>query len=204
VPRRYLVFNKPFNVLSRFTPDREEPVSGGLQPKTLAAFIAVPDVYPAGRLDRDSEGLLLLTNDGRLQHQISDPRFAHPRTYCVQVEGTVTDATVTRLASGVVIKGRLTRPCEAQGIEPPSWLWVRDPPIRFRANIPTSWIELTLTEGRNRQVRRMTATVGFPALRLIRIAIGTLRLKNLQPGMWRDLTASEVERLRKFSGSGCS
>ena len=200
--RRYLLFNKPFNVLSQFTPARGTATSAAPRPKTLSDFITVPGVYPVGRLDRDSEGLLLLTNDGPLQHQISDPRFAHPRTYCVQVEGIISKAVLARLTSAVLIQGRLTRPCEARAIEPPSWLWPRDPPVRFRASIPTSWLELTLTEGRNRQVRRMTAAVGVPTLRLIRVAIGSLRLHSLLPGAWRDLTAREVEMLRVFRGPG--
>ncbi len=164
--------------------------------RTLAEFIRVPGVYAAGRLDADSEGLLLLTGDGDLQHKITDPRFLHPRTYWVQVEGTVSDDALHQLASGLSIGDYKTLPCLARAIEEPA-LPARVPPVRFRKSIPTSWLELTLREGRNRQVRRMTAAVGFPTLRLVRCKIGTLTLNGLAPGQWRHLTAAEVAELKK-------
>jgi 23S rRNA pseudouridine2457 synthase len=192
---RYLLFNKPFHVLSQFTLGKDGPA---IARPTLSQFIPVPDVYPVGRLDYDSEGLLLLTDDGPLQHRLSDPRFEHPRTYWAQVEGMITDEAAQRLAEGVLIQGRVTKPCEAKLISEPLLL-PRDPPIRFRQNIPVSWVQLTLTEGRNRQARRMTAAVGFPTLRLVRFAIGDLTLDHLESAQWRDLTASEQARLRRPS-----
>ena len=193
VPFRYLLFNKPFNVLSQFTVGTTPPAGDPLR-KTLADFIPVPNVYPVGRLDFDSEGLLLLTDDTVLQHRLSEPRFVHPRTYWSQVEGELDSGAIEHLTRGVVIQGRPTRPCQASLLAAPA-LAPRDPPIRFRCHIQTSWLELTLTEGRNRQVRRMTAAVGFPTLRLIRVALGSLTLGELQPGKWRDLTPKELEIL---------
>ena len=190
MPFRYLIFNKPFNVLSQFTTGLSSPDPAKARP-TLADFIHVPDVYPAGRLDLDSEGLLLLTDDGEFQHRVADPRYAHPRTYWAQVEGLVTPAALEQLQSGVLIQGYRTKPAKARASEEPN-LPRRVPSVRFRKNIPTSWLELTLTEGRNRQVRHMTAAVGLPTLRLIRTAIGALTLKGLAPGEWRDLEMSEV------------
>ncbi|MBI5280299.1 MAG: pseudouridine synthase [Candidatus Solibacter usitatus] len=186
MPHRHLLFYKPYGVLTQFTDQ-----SGAGRP-TLKDFIPVPDVYPAGRLDHDSEGLLLLTGDGALQARLTDPRYAHPRTYWAQVEGIATPEALRRLARGVTIQGYRTRPATARLLpaEPP--LPPRNPPIRFRKSIPTSWIELILTEGRNRQVRRMTAAAGLPTLRLVRAAIGGLSLEGLQPGQWRDLTADEL------------
>ncbi len=185
---RHLIFHKPFNVLCQFT-------NAGLERRTLAEYIDVPGVYAAGRLDYDSEGLVLLTDDGALQHRLTDPRFAHPRTYLVQVEGEIGDETLARIRKGVEVQDYVTRPAQARAvrnleIEP------RDPPIRFRKDIRTSWIELTLREGRNRQVRRMTAAVGFPTLRLIRTAIGSIRLDGLRAGTWRELSEREVRGLR--------
>ena len=174
-----ILFNKPYNVLTKFT-DAESR-------ETLAQYIDLPGVYPAGRLDRDSEGLLLLTDDGQLQHRLSDPRHKMSKTYWVQVEGIPDEVALKVLRQGVSIEGRKTRPAEVQPMEEPA-LWPRDPPIRVRLRIPTAWIELTLTEGRNRQVRRMTAAVGHPTLRLIRYAIGPWTLKGLQPGAWRVAT----------------
>jgi len=174
---RLICFNKPFNVLTKFT-DTEGRV-------TLADYIKLAGVYPAGRLDRDSEGLLLLTDDGKLQHRLSDPRHRLPKTYWVQVEGVPDESALGALRSGVTIQRRRTQPASARSMHEPQ-LWPRDPPIRVRQNIPTSWIELTLTEGRNRQVRHMTAAVGHPTLRLIRSAIGPWRLDGLRPGEWRD------------------
>ena len=172
-----ILFNKPFGVLSQFTPE------GGH--RALNEFGLPPGVYAAGRLDHDSEGALLLTDDGRLIKQLLDPKNAHPRTYLAQVEGEVADEALLALAKGVLIKGYRTRPCKAERVMPPENLWERVPPIRYRASIPTSWVRLTLTEGKNRQVRHMTAAVGFPTLRLIRVQIGDLSLGELQPGEWR-------------------
>jgi 23S rRNA pseudouridine2457 synthase len=171
-----ILFNKPYGVLTQFTDKEGRP--------TLADYIKTPGVYAAGRLDRDSEGLLLLTDDGRLQHQLSDPRHKLPKTYWAQVEGEPTEEALTELRRGVLLDGTRTRPAQARCIPEPK-LWPRDPPVRFRQHIPTSWIELILTEGRNRQVRRMTAAVGYPTLRLVRIAIGPHRLEDLAPGRWR-------------------
>lgn len=176
---RIVLFNKPFRVLSQFSASGDKT--------TLAEFISLPGVYPAGRLDYDSEGLLLLTDDGRLQHRISDPRHKLPKTYWVQVEGISAPDALRALAEGVELKDGRTLPAEARAMAEPSELWPRDPPIRYRANIPTSWIELTIREGRNRQVRRMTAAVGYPTLRLIRYAVGPWTLHGLAPGQWREL-----------------
>ncbi|HEY6248761.1 MAG TPA: pseudouridine synthase [Candidatus Angelobacter sp.] len=184
---RYILFHKPYGVLSQFS-----GASG-----TLKQYICVPGVYPVGRLDRDSEGLLLLTDDGLLQHRLSDPRFKHPRTYWVQVEGVPAPAALEHLRHGVVIQGQRTRPAHAQLLPEAPDLPPRDFPIRFRKNVPTAWIELILIEGRNRQVRRMTAAIGHPTLRLVRVAIGDLRLGDLLPGQWRKLTSSEIQQLKQ-------
>jgi len=172
-----ILFNKPFGVLSQFTPE-----SGH---KALDEFGFPAGVYAAGRLDHDSEGALLLTDNGPLIKKLLDPKFGHPRTYLAQVDGQITEEAVKKLATGVDIKGYHTKPCIAEIAEVPDNLWPRNPPVRFRANIPTSWVRLTLTEGKNRQVRHMTAAVGFPTLRLIRIKIGNIPLDGLQPGQWR-------------------
>jgi 23S rRNA pseudouridine2457 synthase len=176
---RLLLLNKPHGVICQFTSE------GGLA--TLKDFVAVPGVYPAGRLDTDSEGLLALTDDGAVQAMIADPRHKMEKVYWVQVEGEPEDEALARLAGGVELKDGSTMPARARRIEEPEGLWARDPPIRFRKSIPTSWIELALREGRNRQVRRMTAAVGLPTLRLIRAAIGPWSLEGLAPGQWREV-----------------
>lgn len=188
---RYLLFHKPYRVLCQFRDDQGR--------RTLKDFIPIPQVYPAGRLDYDSEGLLLLTNDGRLQHRLTDPRYGHPRTYWVQVEGIPTPEALEQLRQGVVIQGYRTRPAEVVFLTQEPALPPRDPPIRFRRAIPTSWLQITLREGRNRQVRRMTAAVGYPTLRLVRVAIGPLLLGDLPPGCWRDLTPAERQQLERLT-----
>ncbi len=174
-----IALNKPFGVMCKFSPEPGRP--------TLADLVPVPRVYPAGRLDTDSEGLLLLTDDGVLQARIADPRHKLAKIYWAQVEGVPTEAALAALRRGVDLGDFMTKPAGARLIEEPAALWPRDPPIRFRAKIPTSWLELTLHEGKNRQVRRMTARVGFPTLRLIRAAIGNVTLGELRPGQWSEL-----------------
>lgn len=188
---QYLLFYKPYNVLSQFS--ASDDATSAL---TLKEFIPVPEVYPVGRLDRDSEGLMLLTDDGRLQHRLSDPRYGHPRTYWVQVEGEPTAAALAQLQRGVTIRDYRTRPCQAWMLPTEPSLPPRDPPIRYRQSIPTTWIAMTLREGKNRQVRRMTAAVGYPTLRLVRWAIGDLTLEGLEPGQWRSITPDEQRRLK--------
>jgi len=172
-----ILFNKPFGVLSQFTPE-----SGH---RALNEFGFPQGVYAAGRLDHDSEGALLLTDEGRLIKKLLDPKFEHPRTYLAQVDGQITQEAINQLKKGITIKNYRTKPCHAEIAVPPEDLWERVPPIRFRANIPTSWVRLTLIEGKNRQVRHMTAAVGFPTLRLIRVKIGNISLDALKPGEWR-------------------
>ncbi|MEO1447278.1 MAG: pseudouridine synthase [Cyanobacteria bacterium J06635_11] len=188
---RYLLLYKPYDVLSQFTDDAGRP--------TLKDFVSVKGVYAVGRLDRDSEGLLLLTDDGPMQHRLSHPKFAHRRQYWAQVERIPDEAALEKLRQGVSIRNYRTRPAQARAIVDPS-LPPRTPPIRYRKQIPTAWIELTLTEGKNRQVRRMTAAVGFPTLRLVRSALYlpgnlALTLEGLAPGDWRELTRKEVQSL---------
>lgn len=178
---RLIVFNKPYGVLSQFT-DRGSPTARA----TLSDFIDIPGVYPAGRLDRDSEGLLLLTDDGRLQARIADPRFKLPKTYLVQVEGDPVDESLEQLRRGLMLKDGMTLPALlAERIDPPA-LWPRDPPVRFRKSVPDTWLKLIIREGRNRQVRRMAAAIGHPALRLVRWSVGDWHLDGLQPGQWRE------------------
>ncbi|MEZ5540077.1 MAG: pseudouridine synthase [Pseudomonadales bacterium] len=171
---RLILFNKPYGVLSQFTDEQGRA--------TLKQFFTEDRIYPAGRLDFDSEGLLLLTDDGKLQQRISDPKFKLPKTYWVQVDGDITDHAISQLCKGVQLKDGWTRPANAHRMAEPENLWARNPPIRYRAAIPTSWLALTISEGRNRQVRRMTAAVGFPTLRLIRHQIGEWSLDDMQPG----------------------
>ncbi len=174
-----VALNKPFNVLTQFT--------DGQGRQTLKDFVDIPGIYPAGRLDRDSEGLLLLTNDGRLQASIADPQHKLPKTYWVQVEGVPSADQLSQLRNGLQLKDGPTRPAEVVTMEAPD-LWPRHPPVRYRASIPTSWLSISISEGRNRQVRRMTAAVGLPTLRLVRVRIGDWQLDGLQPGQWRELT----------------
>ncbi len=174
-----IALNKPWGVLCQFTDSAGRP--------TLANFVQQKDVYAAGRLDRDSEGLLLLTDDGALAHRLTDPRHKRPKTYLVQVEGKIDAPALAALRAGVVLNDGTTLPAQARAVAEPSWLWPRDPPVRFRRAIPTCWLELTVHEGRNRQVRRMTAAVGFPTLRLVRVRIGDHALDGLPPGATRRL-----------------
>ncbi|MEO6041465.1 MAG: pseudouridine synthase [Croceibacterium sp.] len=182
---RLVLFNKPYGVLSQFT-DRGVDTAR----QTLSDFIAVPGVYPAGRLDRDSEGLLLLTGDGRLQARIADPRFKLPKAYLVQVEGRPDDASLALLRTGVRLKDGVTLPAQAERIAAPD-LWPRDPPIRVRQTVPDSWLRITIREGKNRQVRRMTAAVGHPALRLVRWSVGEWTIDGLAPGEWAETAAPQ-------------
>ena len=186
---RYILVNKPYEVLTQFTDEHGRA--------TLKDFVPVPDVYPVGRLDFDSEGLLLLTDDKQLQHRLSDPRFKVPKTYWAQVEGFVTNEALAKLRQGVHIKEGLTAPGEAAELAEPAHLWPRTPGIRYRASIPTRWLEIRISQGMNRQVRKMCAAVGLPCLRLVRAAIGPLGLGQLQPGEWRELTPEEVQALRQ-------
>ena len=183
---KLILFNKPFGVLTQFrTSDHGH---------SLAEYIPVPGVYPAGRLDKDSEGLLLLTDDGRLQHRLTDPHHKLPKTYWAQVEGVPTDAALAALRDGVLLEGEPTHPAKVRSLPEPA-LWPRDPPVRFRKAIPTAWLEIILTEGRNRQVRRMTAAVGFPTLRLVRVAIGPYTLDGLAPGEWKETAIHRINRI---------
>jgi 23S rRNA pseudouridine2457 synthase len=188
--RQYILFYKPYNVLCQFTDDSKSP-----RP-TLKEYIKIPEVYSVGRLDFDSEGLLFLTNDGLLKHHLIDPQFEHSRTYWVQVEKMPTESALQQLRNGVVIQGYRTKPAIVQLLDTEPDLPPRDPPIRFRADIPTAWLEIKLTEGKNRQVRKMTAAVGFPTLRLVRVAIAHLRIDSLNVGQWRELTDDELQELR--------
>lgn len=179
---KLILFNKPYGVLCQFSAD-------GSDKPTLKDYIPVPAVYPAGRLDTDSEGLLLLTDDGLLQARISSPKFKLSKTYWAQVDGELTETALAQLRKGVMLNDGPTRPALAERIAEPA-LWPRDPPVRFRKAIPTSWLSLTISEGRNRQVRRMTAAVGFPTLRLVRVRIGDWSIDGLAPGEWREVPAA--------------
>jgi 23S rRNA pseudouridine2457 synthase len=177
-----VLLNKPYGVLCQFTDREGRP--------TLADHVRVPGVYPAGRLDADSEGLLLLTDDGALAHRLTDPRHKQPKRYVVQVEGDPTKAQLEALRAGVLLNDGPTRPAQARRIDPPAWIWPRQPPVRARKTVPDAWLELTITEGRNRQVRRMTAAVGLPTLRLVRTRIGPWSLDGLAPGEARRIDAA--------------
>ncbi|HEY8229352.1 MAG TPA: pseudouridine synthase [Rhodanobacteraceae bacterium] len=186
-----VLFNKPFNILCQFT-DRSTPPR-----RTLAEFGLPPNVYPAGRLDYDSEGLLLLTDEGALAHRVTDPRYKQPKTYLIQVEGVPDDAILQRLRDGVTLNDGPTLPAEARMLaRAPEWLWPRDPPVRFRKTVPDAWIELTIHEGRNRQVRRMSAAAGLPTLRLLRIRVGEHLLGELAPGAHRIIESHGTQRPR--------
>ncbi len=191
-----LKFWKPYGVLTKFT-DAEGRA-------TLADYVDMPGVYPIGRLDRDSEGLLLLTDDGPLAHRLTDPRYAHPRTYAVQVEREPTVDALAQLTRGVVLSDGPTRPAMVRLLETEPLFGPRDPPIRHRVSVSTAWIELTLTEGRNRQVRRMTAAVGHPTLRLVRVAVGDVGLDGLEPGAWHALSVEEAKSVSRSSGTSRS
>ncbi|MBK0402080.1 pseudouridine synthase [Adhaeribacter sp. BT258] len=184
----YLILNKPFEVLTQFTDENGRA--------TLKDFVKAPDIYPVGRLDFDSEGLVLLTSDKQLQHRLSDPKFKVEKTYWAQVEGIPDEAALEKLRRGVIIKNVKTAPAKARLLETEPAIWERSKPIRFRANIPTSWVEIKISQGMNRQVRKMTAAVGFPTLRLIREAIGPLKIAGLQPGESRLLTPEEIKALK--------
>ncbi len=184
---RTLLFNKPYGVLPCFTDPAGRP--------TLADFVAVPGVYAAGRLDRDSEGLMVLTSDGALAHHITDPRHHLPKVYLAQVERLPDEAALERMRKGLLLKGTRTRPAEVRVLPEAPALPDRPVPIRFRKSVPTAWLQITLREGMNRQVRRMTAAVGHPTVRLVRVAIGPVRLGDLPPGQWRELTSGEIAQL---------
>ena len=191
---RYILFYKPYGVLSQFTDG-----NGETQRRTLKDYISISGVYPVGRLDWDSEGLMLLTNYGQLQYRLSHPQFEHQRTYWAQVERIPGADAIALLEQGVTIEKYRTRPAKVQLLDFEAQLPPRNPPIRFRKNVPTAWLEISLTEGKNRQVRRMTAAVGFPTLRLVRVAIAHLKLGELELGQWRDLTADELNLLLKLT-----
>jgi 23S rRNA pseudouridine2457 synthase len=182
---RVILFNKPFGVLSQFTDKGSE---GSPRP-TLSGFIAEKGFYPAGRLDRDSEGLMVLTDHGPLQARIADPKYKLEKTYLVMVEGTPDDRALDALRKGVPLKDGMTRPAKVAQVHPPGDLWLRDPPVRFRKSVPDAWLRITISEGRNRQVRRMTAHVDLPTLRLIRFQVGAWHLNQLRPGAWRFASA---------------
>jgi 23S rRNA pseudouridine2457 synthase len=188
---RIVFLNKPYGVLSQFTPEGKW--------RALAEFIPVKGVYVAGRLDADSEGLLILTDDGKLQAKIADPKHKLEKTYWAQVEGIPDEAALDRLRAGIALADFSAQPAKVRRVDEPANLWPRDPPIRFRAAIPTSWLEIRIAEGKNRQVRRMTAAIGYPVLRLIRAAIGAVTLNGLVPGAWRQIEGSYMDLQGKFN-----
>jgi 23S rRNA pseudouridine2457 synthase len=188
---RYILFYKPYGVLCQFSQDTPNR-------STLKDYIQIPDVYPVGRLDWDSEGLVVLTSNGQLQHRLSNPKFAHPRTYWVQVERIPDTNALYKLETGIAIQDYITRPASVRILPEDPILPERNPPIRFRKNIPTAWVEITLTEGKNRQVRRMTAAVGFPTLRLVRVSIAHMKLDNLEIGHWREISTQELIKLQNI------
>jgi 23S rRNA pseudouridine2457 synthase len=192
-PFRIIALHKPYDVLCQFSDD-----SGR---RTLKEFVPIERIYPAGRLDRDSEGLLLLTDDGPLAHRLTDPRFEHPKTYLVQVERVPDPEALERLRRGVVLNDGRTRPAETELLAESPALPDRSVPIRFRKNVPTAWLRMTIREGRNRQVRRMTAAVGYPTLRLVRVAVGPVSLGDLAPGQWRELSIEEAAALGELRGA---
>ncbi|WP_228466829.1 pseudouridine synthase [Adhaeribacter swui] len=187
----YILLNKPYEVLTQFTDENGRA--------TLKDFVTVPNIYPVGRLDYDSEGLVLLTDDKALQHRLSDPKFKIEKTYWAQVENIPDETALEQLRKGIFLKNIKTAPAKAKLLQPEPSIWERSKPIRFRQNIPTSWVQITLTQGMNRQVRKMTAAVGFPTLRLIRVSIGPLQIGELAPGEWRYLTPEEVKALKQGS-----
>ena len=187
---KYIIFNKPFGVVTTFTDNLGRP--------TIADYVSIPQVYAAGRLDRDSEGLLFLTSDGSLVHRLTDPRYKMPKSYLVQVEGVPDRESLDRLRYGVMVQGKKTKTAQVELLEQPTDLWPRSVPVRFRRSVPTAWLQIVLSEGMNRQIRRMTAIVGFPTLRLIRTAIGSMTLEGLQPGEWRRLEPDEWRALKNF------
>jgi 23S rRNA pseudouridine2457 synthase len=190
---KYFILNKPFEVLTQFTDEAGR--------STLKDFVNISGIYPVGRLDYDSEGLVLLTDDKQLQHRLADPQFKVEKTYWVQVDGVPTDEALTRLRLGVLIKGIKTSPAKVRLLEETPQVWERSKPIRFRKNIPTSWIEIKISQGMNRQVRRMTAAVGYPTLRLIRPAIATITVGDLQPGEFRELNPTEISALKGLAAN---
>ncbi|QCR22947.1 pseudouridine synthase [Pontibacter sp. SGAir0037] len=191
---KYIVLNKPYEVLTQFTDETGRA--------TLKDFVNIPDIYPVGRLDYDSEGLVLLTDDKALQHRLSDPKFKIEKTYWVQVDGIPSEKAMEELRRGIYIKNIKTSPAKVRLLPDEPQVWERSKPIRFRKNIPTCWVEIKISQGMNRQVRRMTAAVGYPTLRLIRPAIGPLTLAALQPGEYRELTTEEVSTLKGLTAAG--
>lgn len=183
---RYVIFNKPDGVLCQFSDELGRP--------TLKDYLPFPGIYAAGRLDRDSEGLLFLTDDGAVNHQLTDPRHKQPKTYLVQVEGIPAEEQAKRIEKGVMIEGKKTLPAKVKILAEPPDIWPRSKPIRYRKNVPTAWLEITICEGMNRQVRKMTAAVGLPCLRLVRVAIGQLKLRTLQPGEYAVIAKPELTR----------
>ncbi|NDK56263.1 pseudouridine synthase [Pontibacter fetidus] len=193
---KYIILNKPYEVLTQFTDETGRA--------TLKDYVKIPNIYPVGRLDYDSEGMVLLTDDKTLQHRLSDPKFKIEKTYWVQVDGLPTEEALEELRQGIIIKGIRTAPAKARILEPEPNVWERSTPIRFRKEIPATWVEVKISQGMNRQVRRMTAAVGYPTLRLIRPSIGPLTIGDLQPGEYRELTADEISKLKSLTAGSIS